>query len=436
MVRGRKKTDTPELKTHKPSGRLYLLLDGHRHYLGRDREKAEEERRRLLAESLLRPAQDGQVIDPRRQTVETVTLAYEKAELPRYSKDQQHRISIALDAVCALYGSTPAEKFDRVRLDAVRGHLLRQPNKRFPGELLSRSYVNSLIGCVQTVWTWLADKGLVPDERAAGIAGMRGLRKGCGGRELPAVLGVADVYVDRTLPHLNYVVRAMVQVQRLAGLRPAEVCSLRVCDLSRDPSQRIRTPGGETIHAMEIDGVMIWAYAPQQHKTLHLDKPRVVAIGPRAQEVLWPFLEGRKSEDHLFSAAEAMAVRSAEQRALRKTHVQPTQAYKVRRKRRRKREPGKYYKRNSYYHVVAKGIERANQAEVERRINAGEEPLTEPWVPHWSPAKLRHTAGTEAAEAFDQHHAQAMLGHTTPDTTATYLDRMFRTAAATAAKLG
>ncbi len=57
-------------------------------------------------------------------------------------------------------------------------------------------------------------------------------------------------------------------------------------------------------------------------------------------------------------------------------------------------------------------------------------------MPHWSPNQLRHHAGTVAAEEFDQHHAQAVLGHTTPNTTATYIDGLVKKAAAVAAKLG
>ena len=63
----------------------------------------------------------------------------------------------------------------------------------------------------------------------------------------------------------------------------------------------------------------VWVYAPDTHKTEHLDKQRTIHLGPQAQEVLRPWLRSDPVA-HLFSPKEAMAERSAQLRRDRKTH--------------------------------------------------------------------------------------------------------------------
>ena len=58
-------------------------------------------------------------------------------------------------------------------------------------------------------------------------------------------------------------------VQYLCDLRPCELAMMKACEIHRDP----RTPGA-------------WEYRPQKHKTKHKGKPRVVPIGPVAQELI------------------------------------------------------------------------------------------------------------------------------------------------------
>jgi integrase len=76
--------------------------------------------------------------------------------------------------------------------------------------------------------------------------------------------------VEATLPYLLPPVQAMVRLQLHTGMRPGEACALRACDLD--------TAG------------TVWVYRPARHKTAWRGKARVVAVGPRAQEVLRPFL--------------------------------------------------------------------------------------------------------------------------------------------------
>lgn len=427
----RRPQSIPDLKLHKHTGTWYVILDGTRHYLGKDKDRADEQRRRLVAEQLLRgPAGATSLEIPAGGLCIAQVLAACGQEAERvYSHGQLGRVRQALLAVGELYGSQPADQFGAVELDAVRTWLVSRQSRRgkppAPGQadtrpLLSRNYVNSLVGVIQTLWAWAATKGLVPEDKAVAVQSVVGkIRKKRGGREVPRVMAVAAPIVDATLPHCNHVVRAMVQLQRLTGMRPGEVCRMRRGDVSTTPGERLTTTDGQVVHALEVDGVLVWVYVPHQHKTEDKDRPRIVAIGRRAQELLRPFLD-RLAGAYLFSPRESEEARLVAMRTARKTPVQPSQ--QRRRKPRRSRPLGERYVTNSYYRSVGAAISAANKAGIA--------------VPHWFPNQLRHYAGTEITQAIDQHAAQAVLGHSTPDTTAGYVDGLLRKAAAVAAQLG
>src|SRR5439155_14890293 len=129
-----------------------------------------------------------------------------------------------------------------------------------------------------------------------------------------------DVVVDHTLPHLLAVVQAMVEAQRLTGMRPGEVVRLRAFDLDMAGKVWLYRPGSDR-------GPM------GQHKTTHHGYQRIVAIGPKAQAVIRPWLK-LDTQAYLFSPCEAMETQRAERRQKRKTKIQPSQA-----KRKRKRKP-------------------------------------------------------------------------------------------------
>jgi integrase len=215
-----------------------------------------------------------------------------------------------------------------------------------------------------------------------GLQAVEGLKKGrSGAAETKKVLPVADEHVDAVLPYLMAPVRAMVQVQRLTGMRPGEVTIMRPCDVDRR--------AGKT-----------WVYRPDSHKTEHHDIARVVFIGPRAQAILKPFLE-RDLGRYCFSPVEATAEFRAKQRTARKSKVQPSQ--KDRKKRKPRKQPGEVYTADTY----GNAIERAC-------IKAG--------VPHWHPNQLRHTKATEIRKQEGLDAARAVLGHRSSAITEVYAE--------------
>src|SRR5262249_51128479 len=150
-------------------------------------------------------------------------------------------------------------------------------------------------------------------------------------------------------------------------------------------------------------------------KTEHHDVERVVFLGPQAQEVLGPLLEGRRPEHYLLSPREAMEAVWTEKRAPRKTRGQPSQVCKKRR--RPKKALGRRDTGQTYGRAIAKACQRAQ-------------------VPHWSPNQLRHTRATEVRREEGLDAAQAVLGHTYADVSQVYAELNWQKAAEVMEKTG
>jgi integrase len=232
------------------------------------------------------------------------------------------------------------------------------------------------------MYKWAVSEELLAESVFRALATVRGLERGrTEAKETAPIVPVADAIVDATLPHLTPPVAAMVRIQRLTGARPGEVCAMRGCDL--DTSRPV------------------WIYRPSQHKTLHRGKTRAIAIGPKAQEVIRPFLK-LDPKAFLFSPREAIDHLRLVRRAARKSKVPPSQV--CRKKRKPKRAPGERYVTASYGAAVTMACERHG-------------------IPHWHPNQLRHGHATEVRRQFGLEAAQVALGHSAADVTQIYAER-------------
>ena len=113
----------------------------------------------------------------------------------------------------------------------------------------------------------------------------------------------------------------MVRLQLLTAARPGEVCAIRPRDVDRSQA--------------------VWIYQPESHKSEHRGRERAIAIGPRAQEVLTPWLQ-RGPDNHCFCPAEVVAEHGTSSRGLA---VRP--------------KPGGKYTRHSYRVAVIRACDRA-----------------------------------------------------------------------------
>jgi hypothetical protein len=156
----------------------------------------------------------------------------------------------------------------------------------------------------------------------------------------------------------------------------------------------------------------------------------VIFIGPRAQEILRPYLL-RAADAFCFQPAESERRRKDEMRARRKTKVQPSQV--DRRKKRPTRQPGVCYAREDYARAIRKACDKAfpTPPEIE-----GAELLAWRREHRWAPNRLRHAAATEIRRQFGLEAAQVVLGHSRADVSQVYAERDQTLAASVMAKIG
>jgi integrase len=278
---------------------------------------------------------------------------------------------------------------------------------------LSRKTINSRVRRIVAAFKWAAAKEMIPSSTHHSLTMVSGLRIGrTKARETKPVQPVADDVVDATLPHLPPIVADMVQLQRLTGMRPGEVCAVRPCDIDRTGD--------------------VWTYTPATHKTQHHGKTRTVFIGERGQAILLKYL-ARRSDSYCFSPQDSEAKRRAEQFAARVTPLNQGDRPGTNVKESPLRTIGDHYTKDSYGRAVSRACELAWPApdnfdrEARREWNAAH---------RWSPNRLRHSYATEIRKQFGLEAAQVMLGHSTCSVTQVYAERDTAKGAAVARQIG
>jgi integrase len=99
----------------------------------------------------------------------------------------------------------------------------------------------------------------------------------------------------------------MIIVQRLTGCRPSEVFNMRVGEIDR------------------TRGNGLWYYTPKSHKTKKYIGKKEIPLGKPEQDLIAPYLVGKKPDAAVFSPRTAQEERNAEKRANRKTKIPPSQ---------------------------------------------------------------------------------------------------------------
>jgi integrase len=301
--------------------------------------------------------------------------------------------------------------------------------KHGPQEGLSRKLINKRIERIVHVFKWAAAEERVSAEVHHALKAVAGLQ--CGrtdARETEAVKPVADALVDPVRQHVCDEVAAMIRLQRLTGMRPGEVCIMRAVDI-------------------DMSGA-VWIYRPPYHKLAYRGKPRVVAIGPRGQEIIKPFLQ-LDTQAYLFSPWRARERQYAQLRANRKTKVQPSQ--QNRRKRKPKRLPHDRYTTTSYAHAIKNGCDKAfplpaplarqadeTHKEWQARLTPEQMAELAAWRKEhrWHPNQLRHSHATEVRRQFGLEAAQVALGHSQAQITQLYAERDLTLASKVAGAMG
>jgi integrase len=192
--------------------------------------------------------------------------------------------------------------------------------------------------------------------------------------------------VEAIFPYVTPVIRAMLEVQLNSGLRPGEVCRMTTGQIDMTGDQ--------------------WVYKPAQHKTKHLGKTRVVPLGPKAMEVLKPWLKDDPD-----------AILFRPQESYEMSHEATKRGNRDRKVTRKPRRFRAAYTKGTYATAVVRGCERAG-------------------VPIFRPNRIRHTYATKVREVLGVEAAQVMLGHSRADVTQIYADKNLNLAKEVARKIG
>jgi integrase len=362
---------TPSYRLHKATGQAVVTIARRDVYLGKHgTPESRAEYDRLIAEWLTngRRPPEATTPDGPSLTVCQLLVDYVKWADGYYVKNGKRttepvNIRLALRPLNRLYGHTPARDFSPLGLKAVRSSMIESD--------LCRNEVNKRVRHIIRAFKWGVENELVPPSTLHGLKAVSGLRKGrTEARESEPVKPVPEAFVDAIRPHVNRRVWAMIETQRLTGMRPGEVCIMRTCDL-------------------EMSG-RVWTYHPETHKTEHHGKERLIFLGPRTQELIRPWLRTDLTA-FLFSPAEALEEHYAARRQGRKSPMTPSQQAR-RRVTLRKRPPGEHYTSMSYLRAITTACKKAN-------------------IPTWHPHQLRHNAATRLRKEFGLDVASAVLGH-------------------------
>jgi len=398
----------PAYRLHKPSGLARVILDGQHHYLGPyDSEESRAAYAKLIAERFgnplanLPPSAEGDAFPD--ISVNELLVKYLQyaagyyAEGGRTTKEYT-AMADAVVPLTMLFSHLPARQFGPLRLKAIQSYLVDQKRR-------CRKEINKQIERIRRVFGWAVGEELIPPSVYAALKQVQALRRGkTTAHEPPPVLPVDDAVVGATLPYLSPQVAAMVVVQRYSFTRPSEVVRMRPRDIDRTGD--------------------VWIYRPDSHKNTWREKPRVIALGPKAQSALRPFLN-RAPDAFLFSPQEAEAWRN-EQRGLnrnpdRKCKIYPCELRaRERRKKAARRRKSKLPKRThydvgSYRRAISYGVIKANRELSKRQPKA-------PPLPNWFPYQLRHTAATMLRKRYGAEAVSVGLGNS-PSLIEVYAER-------------
>lgn len=405
----------PKACLHRASGQAVVRLGGKDFYLGKWKSpEAQAAYHRKIAEWIAAGPYVAGVDDhPKGQwlTVLELVEAYCVHIARYYQRDGQPTrevltIKAALRRVVALYGELPVTDFGPLALKAVRESMCAETIQT-TGLPLARNTINRHVGRIRQMFRWGVENELIDGEIYHRLAAVRGLTYGRGGRETPKRRPAAMADVVAALPWLSPPVKAMVELQWVTGMRPGEVLIMRTADIDQSGP------------VVVIDGkeIQTWVYVPAHHKTECHGHDRRVAMGPRAQEALRPWLRPGEPEAWLFQPVETERQRWT---ALREARIAAGGGSGGSRKphaRRPARPLGVRYTTDSYRRAVERACAKAG-------------------VPVWTPHRIRHSFATLVRSEFDLDAARAALGHSDANVTLDYAELDLGRAAEVAAQLG
>ena len=421
------KPRVPKYRLHKPKGLGVVRLNGRDIYLGKyGSEESHAEYRRVIAEWLAaggnRSHRDGVRFSTSQDesiAINELVLRYLRFAKGYYIKNGRptgeiNNLKDSVKPLVLTHGHLAVSEFGPISLKAVRDAMVAAD--------LSRGVVNERVNRIRRVFKWGVENQLVPPSVLHGLQAVAPLKRGrCPVRETEPVTPVSDRLVEAVRAVAPPQIAAMIELQRLTGMRPGEVVLMRTADI-------------------DMSGP-IWIYTPAEHKTEHHGRHRVVHLGPQAQAVLRPFLRPTL-ERYIFSPAEVKAERSRIKRLERVTPMTPSQLARTP-KQNAMRAAGPRYTTMSYARAIAYACDKAFPHPLLSKVRgsklSGEQRADlKAWrkAHRWSPNRLRHNAATYLRKHFGIEAARVVLGHSSAVVTEIYAEQDLSKAAEIMMRVG
>ena len=236
-------TKPPAYRMYRRTGQAVVTLGGKDFYLGPYGTKVSRDAYdRLVGEWLV----NGRRVPAREKNTDGATtmelIAAYWGHCREYYRNagELGKIRIVIRTIRRLYGHAPVQDFGPLALKNVRQVLVSTG--------IGRKHVNDQIGRIKRMFRWGVENELVPASVYQALQAVSGLPRGrTDAPESKRVTPVPDEFVDAIQPHVSRQVWAIVQLQRLTGMRSSEVLLMRGCDLDMTGN--------------------IWLYKPEKHKT-------------------------------------------------------------------------------------------------------------------------------------------------------------------------
>lgn len=404
-------TSVPAYRLHRQSGQAIVTLSGRDFLLGKYNSKeSKTEYQRRIAEWLAAGRQLP--TDPGAITIAEVVVAFRKHAKKYYRlpdgtmSSEFNNMDDALKLVVKLYGRTRAADFSSLSLKAIQEEMISAGTVR--------TSINRKISRIKHVFKWAAESQIVPASVFHSLSTVSGLRIGrSDAAESEPVQPVAIAHVEAMLQYVSGQIGAMIQLQLLTGMRPGEACGVRTCDIDTT---------GE-----------LWVYKPMRHKNLFRGHDRQIYLGPRAQEIIRPFLK-LDTQAFIFSPADAEKERREKMHEQRKTPMSCGNRPGSNRRRKPRKAPGEFYTVESYGRAIKYGCDRAFPPPAEM-IDAEH---IKQWrkANRFHPHQLRHTCATELRKTFGLEGSQVVLGHKSISATQIYAEKNAEAARKIMAQIG
>jgi len=405
---------SPKLRHHKATGQAYVVLNGKYIFFGPfGSPDVDEQYHRTIAE--WHAAGRAPLSTTPELTVnELIARFWGHVESYYRNPDgtptsQQDCLRYALRPLLELYGNTVVADFGPRCLRAVQQKMVQMG--------WCRNNVNQSVSRLKMLFKWGVSQELLPAAVYQALVTVPGLQRGRSeAKESEPVKPVPQEHIDAIEPYVSRQVWAMIQLQLLTAARPGEMVSLRPCDIDRRGK--------------------IWVFTPIDHKTAHHGHERKIYFGPRAQEILGPFLL-RPVKSYCFSPAEAHAERFLKMHQNRKTPLSCGNVPGSTRKDNPQRRPSEQFTVTTYRHAIGRAIEFAfsppehlaqrpgeSKAKWQKRLTKKQKVELKAWYKqfHWHPHQLRHNAATFLRKEFGLETARIILGHRSAAITEVYAE--------------